>query len=99
MELLSGWTDRFAQAPVPHKSDHHAYHVPKAPDYYAQRITTVTSLAEARAMVELAYQRPLSHISFDTEFRYDRPGIVIKKDIEAYDPRSIHPLLLSLAFA
>ena len=50
-------------------------------------------------MLDFALQRPLSHIGFDTEFRYDRPGVVIDKRNTAYDPRSIRPLLLSLAMA
>ena len=50
-------------------------------------------------MVAFGQQRPLSHIGFDTEFRYDSPKIIIDKRNTTYDPRSIHPLLLSLAMA
>jgi DNA polymerase-1 len=50
-------------------------------------------------MLDFAMQRPLSHIGFDTEFKYDRHGIFIDKRNTAYDPSSIHPLLLSLSMA
>ena len=54
---------------------------------------------KAQDMLDFALQRPLTHIGFDTEFRYDRPGVVIDKRSTHYDPRSIRPLLLSLAMA
>ena len=38
-------------------------------------------------------------IGFDTEFNYDRPGVVIDQDHTAHDPRSVRPLVLSLALA
>jgi DNA polymerase-1 len=50
-------------------------------------------------MADFAQQRPLAHIGFDFEFRYDRPGVVINQDHTAYDPRSIRPLLLALSLA
>jgi hypothetical protein len=50
-------------------------------------------------MVEFAQQRPLSPIGIDTEFRYEKSGIFINKKNTVYDPRSIHPLLLSIALA
>jgi DNA polymerase I len=50
-------------------------------------------------MFELAIQRPLSHIGIDTEFGYDRPGVIIDKRNTASDQYSIRPLLLSLSMA
>jgi DNA polymerase-1 len=73
--------------------------VPLLRSFYAGRTTFVADAEKARAMVELASQRPLSWIGLDTEFRYDRPGVVIDKDHTAHDPRSVRPLLLSLALA
>jgi DNA polymerase-1 len=69
----------------------------KSVQYYSEKIRFIETEIEAQNMVELAYQRPLSHIGFDTEFRYNRPGVKINKRNTACDPRSIHPLLLSLA--
>ena len=37
-------------------------------------------------MADLARQRPLGWIGFDTEFKYDRPGVVIDRDRTAHDP-------------
>jgi hypothetical protein len=70
------------------------YGLRKSPRYYARKINYVESLEDAKAMLNFVLQRPLSHIGFDTEFRYDRPGVVIDKNHTAYDPRTIRPLLL-----
>ena len=100
MEPLPGWAERLAEAarrPAPAPERRLA--LPKAPDYYAGRTTTVATAEDAEALADLAAQRPLSHIGFDTEFKYDRPGVVIDQDHTAHDPRSVRPLVLSLALA
>ncbi|MBT3511421.1 MAG: hypothetical protein HN472_17985 [Nitrospina sp.] len=97
MHLLNQWTDRVAGASIKSVVPMIDYKVPKSPEYYAERIMFVETREEAENMVDLAYQRPLSHIGFDTEFRYDSPGVVIDKRSTVFDPRSIRPLLLSLA--
>ncbi len=99
MKLLPPWNERVQEVepePVTHRID---YGLKKSPRYYAMKTNFVDSLDDAQAMLDFALQRPLSHIGFDTEFRYDRPGVVIDKRNTAYDPRSIRPLLLSLAMA
>ena len=99
MKLLPPWDERVQQVepePIIHRID---YGLKKSPRYYAMKTNFVDSLDDAQAMLDLALQRPLSHIGFDTEFRYDRPGVVIDKRNKAYDPRSIRPFLLSLAMA
>jgi len=75
------------------------YGLKKSHRYYARKINYIDSHKKAQDMLDFALQRPLSHIGFDTEFRYDRPGVVINKKNTTYDPRSIRPLLLSLAMA
>jgi DNA polymerase-1 len=75
------------------------YGLKKSPRYYAMNTNYIESLDSAQAMLDFALQRPLSHIGFDTEFRYDRPGVAIDKRNTAHDPKSIRPLLLSLAMA
>jgi DNA polymerase-1 len=73
--------------------------VPRAPQYYVGQLTPVQDAAGAQALLEFARQRPLAFIGFDTEFRYDRPGVVVSKHKTAYDPSSIRPFLLALALA
>jgi DNA polymerase-1 len=73
------------------------YPVPLAANYFAEKVTLVTTEAEAWAMADLARQEPLCLIGLDTEYRYDRPGVPVNAHNTAYDPRSIRPLLLSLA--
>src|SRR5207249_2453748 len=71
--------------------------IPRSPAYYAEQITFVDTAAGATALVDLAQQRPLTCIGFDTEFRYATPGVRIDSKHVAYDPHSLEPLLLSLA--
>jgi DNA polymerase-1 len=51
--------------------------------------------------MDLARQRPISHIGLDFEFGWERPGVLISasKGLIATDPRSIRPLVASLALA
>jgi hypothetical protein len=97
MKLLSNWNERIQKVEpesVAHRID---YVLKKSPRYYAMKTNFVETLDGAQAMLDFVLQRPLSHIGFDTEFRYDRPGVVIDKRITTHDSRSIQPLLLSLA--
>src|SRR5881296_2714138 len=95
MSLLPGWEERIlrAQRPVLPTA---TVRLPKSPVYYADKISFVDTVEKAEDLVQLAHERSLSHIGFDTEFRYERPGVPVGKKT-AYDPRSVRPLLLSLA--
>src|SRR5262249_52762125 len=100
LALLPGWADRLRAV-----ADHEASEteparvLPRSPRYYAGKTTLVESAAGAGALLDLARQRPLAFIGFDTEFRYDRPGVAIDARHTAHDPRGVRPLLLSLALA
>ena len=94
MDLLPVWEERLENRPRVKPSALYACPLPKSPDFYATQLTYVTTAEEAQALVELAQQRPLSHIGIDTEFRYDRPGILVKSKKTVHDPRSIHLSLL-----
>ena len=99
MKLLPTWNDRVHEIepePAIRRID---YGLKKSPRYYAKKTNFVDTFDKAQDMLDFALQRPLSHIGFDTEFRYDRPGVVIDKRNTAHDQRSIRPLLLSLAMA
>jgi len=99
MKPLPTWNKRIEAVQEEPAACRNPYVLKKSPHYYAERITFVETIEQAQALLEFALQRPLSHIGFDTEFGYDRPGIIIDKRNTAYDPRSIRPLLLSLALA
>ena len=100
MQPLPGWAERLAEAArQPASAPERRLVLPKAADYYAGRTTLVATAGDAEALAQLAAQRPLSHIGFDTEFKYDAAGVIIDADHTWYDPRSVHPLLLSLALA
>ncbi len=99
MKLSPIWEKRIQKIEPEPASLRIDYGLKKSPRYYAGATRFVDTVDAAQAMLEFALQRPLSHIGFDTEFRYDQPGVVIDKRNTAHDPRSIRPLLLSLALA
>ena len=99
MKLLPAWNERLQELelePVPRSVE---YGLKKSARYYSAKTNFVDTLDGAQSMLDFAMQRPFSHIGFDTEFRYDRPGVVVDKRNTANDPRSIRPLLLSLSMA
>lgn len=71
--------------------------LPKKTSVYSECLTFVNTSEGVRDLIQLAHERPISWIGFDTEYRFDRPAVTIKKDVEAVDVRSVHPLLLSLS--
>ena len=77
--------------------------IPKNPVAYAEKLQYIVDAAGATEMLDFAKQRPLSVIGIDTEFQYSRPGVLMKrvkgKDLHWNDPRSIVPLLMSVAMA
>jgi DNA polymerase-1 len=99
MELLPSWKERLRDIEPEAVFNRIDYGLKKSPKYYARKTNVVESADDAQAMLNFALQRPLSHIGFDTEFRYDRLGVVIDKRNTTHDPKSIRPLLLSLAMA
>jgi DNA polymerase-1 len=100
MKLLPTWKERVQDVELdPAGSCRNSYGLKKSPRHYATKTNFIETVDEAQAMVDFALQRPLSHIGFDTEFGYVRPGVVIDRRNTAHDPRSIRPLLLSLSLA
>src|SRR5262249_7168582 len=99
MPLLPTWKDKIERLAEEKPAEPLTLSLPRSAGFYAERTTFVTTEAEALAMADLAAQRAVAWIGFDTEFRFDRPAVSIDARQERYDPRSIHPLLLSLSMA
>ena len=99
MKVLPIWDERLQKISPEPVTCCIEYGLKKSSRYYAVRTNFVDTLDGAQAMLDFALQRPFSHIGFDTEYRYDRPGVIIKKRNTKYDPISIRPLLLSLSMA
>ena len=99
MKVLPIWEERLQKVEPEPIVQRIEYGLKKSSGYYSMKTNFVETIDEAQAMGEFTSQRPLSHIGFDTEFRYDRPGVVINKRDTAHDPHSIRPLLLSLSMA
>ena len=80
MNLLPIWSDRVAKSKAVETCDaSFNLGLRKSRNYYAADCNFVETPEQAQGMLELAQQRPLSHIGFDTEFRYGRPGTRIDK--------------------
>ena len=73
--------------------------MPKAAAYYAGRTTVVASAGAAAALAALAAAAAAVARRVRYRVQVRRPGVVINQDHTAHDPRSVHPLLLSLALA
>jgi len=99
MKLLPAWNERVQHVKLKPEVNRVTYGLKKSPRYYAMQNNFIETVDAAQSMLDFALQRPLSHIGFDTEFGYDRPGVLINKKSTAHDQRSIRPLLLSLALA
>jgi DNA polymerase I len=99
MQLLNSWAKRLEDVNPSTERNRPALVLPKSPEHYSRDLNVVVTLSQAEAMLELARQRPLSHAGFDFEYTFDRPAIWINCKSQIRDPRSIHPLLLSLSFA
>ena len=99
MKALPIWDERLQKISPEPVNKPIGYGLKKSVAYYSEKTNFIETLGDAQAMVEFASQRPLSHIGFDTEFGYDRPGVMINRRNTAYDPRSVRPLLLSLSMA
>lgn len=92
MKLLPSWEKEIKKVgkSSPKTEKPVFYTIPAATDYYGERIIYVSSAGKAKDMVELALQRPLSHISMD---------VIFEKDQIIEDPRSIHPFAMSFVLA
>jgi DNA polymerase-1 len=99
VKLLPGWPERLAEAPTADGAAPPPTPIPLSPAFYAGRVTAVADAAGATAMRQLALERPVAWAGFDTEYRYDRPGVPVGRGRQKYDPRDVRPLLLSLALA
>ena len=99
MKVLPIWEERLQKVELEPIVQRIEYGLKKSSGYYSMKTNFVETIDEAQAMLDFALQRPLSHIGFDTEYRYDRPGVIINKRDTKYDPISIRPLLLSLSMA
>ena len=92
MQLLEGWQRGVTKHKK--KPEFIDIQLPKSPNFYSKAVNYVRSRSRAKEMVELAHQRPLSHIGI--EFLYSNP---LKTNGKGFNPPDIKPLILSLAMA
>jgi len=99
MKLLPGWEKCIENLPTsePEPNSGNDLHLPLLPSYFTGRVSFVRDAESAKQMVELAQQRPVSHIGIDTEYQYSNPGIPLSKGTTYQDPTSVIPLLLSIS--
>src|SRR5262245_31902265 len=98
--LLPAWQERLRQVPPdPGHQAEPALVIPRNPSCYSGQLTLVENVRAARDMLELVRQRSIGFVGLDAEFGHDHAGVVIDDSRTAHDPRSVRPLLLSLAYA
>ena len=71
--------------------------LPLAPAFSAGPIHVIDMEAKAAEWGERLHNEAVSMIGVDTEFRFDRPGILLKKGTTFQDVSSIRPLVCTLA--
>jgi DNA polymerase I len=97
MKLLPGWEERLGQASTSKQQPLSLPALPVSPGQYSGRTTYVDTVQAAKDMVAFCQQRSLAYVGFDFEYRYSRPVVTLDKRHTFTDPRSVEPLLLSLA--
>jgi hypothetical protein len=73
--------------------------LPKSAEFYLGKNTYIETGAQAESAAVFIEQTKTGFIGIDTEFKYSRPSIWIKPKKYIDDPRSVRPLLMSLAVA
>jgi DNA polymerase-1 len=73
--------------------------LPRDPKFFRGQPVLVNDVPKARAMVELAYQRPVGWVGLGLGHGWCRPGVPVGDGRVGNDPRSIRPLLLGVALA
>lgn len=96
MQLMAHWEQRLTQVPNA-APDTRLSRLPQSPHYYREALRYLTQPEEVQALLGFVQQRPLSHVGIDSEFGFDRPPVLLARQREKLDIRSIRPLLLSLA--
>lgn len=99
MPLLESTRKLFSDRPQPQKPKQLQPVMKKSWNYYSEQTTYINSAEGMRNLYLLACQRNLSHIGFDTEFGFSRPGVFIDARKTVENPFDVRPLLLSLAVA
>ena len=102
LTISPGWLQRLQHAAVDEPADSQPeFVVPKNPRFYSSGVQFVDNATAATRMLDFVRQRTVSFIGIDSEFRYSRPGVLMKtikgRDMVWHDPRSVSPLLLSLS--
>lgn len=76
--------------------------LPLSPAHFEAAINFVDDAESGQQMVSLVRQRPIAYVGFDFEYRFSRPGVVMKrhgnKELVWNDPKSVVPLLASFTF-
>ncbi len=99
MKLLPAFEERMRKTEGREPEAGQKYILPKSPEFFRRKTNFVSNAEQAWSMVELAEQRPISHVGFDTEFQYTRLGEQIGQAPAAQDPTSVKPLLMSISLA
>jgi DNA polymerase-1 len=100
LALSPFWRERLDSVPPAREAAPARRIIPQSPASYREKLTVVADAPAAERMLDFAQQRAITFIGIDCEFRYRRPGVVMKwlhgKPLVWDDPRSVVPLLMSV---
>ena len=96
--LLPGWKERIETA---HRSTVASTPMPRPPlarPWLMSSVHFVQTVEEADALVQTAYENPVSWIGMDTEYRFEHADpIHLRRGVEWRDIRSIRPFCIAFA--
>ena len=93
--LLPGWKAKLDEVQMAAEP---VQHPPLARRYFVDKVKFVENMYDARQMLQVAYECPISYVGVDTEFRYvDKLPIRLRSGKEWRDIRSVQPFCISFA--
>mgnify|MGYP002624027332 CR=1 FL=1 len=95
MKLLPGWHNKIDQnTPVSPRE----IRLPLSTKKLAQSTQRISNEEDAQRMVQYVYEKPVSYIGMDTEYRYEADGpITVSKTKGWWDIKSVHAFCLAFA--
>ncbi len=97
MNLLNGFAERLRDLPPPKDASPPLQRLRRLPGAYREQTRYVDNLVDMEEVRLFLFQRDITRIGLDSEFRYNRPPVEIDRGKCWYDITSVQPLLMSLS--
>ncbi len=90
MNLLKGFEERLRDLPPPKDAPSPLQRLRRSPDAYRGQTRYVDNQVDMEEVRLFLFQRDITHIGLDTEFRYTRPPVEIDKKRYWYEDKRAH---------